>query len=80
MTSFADEAEAAKGVRGPDCTIGQLPERYPDDGPEIYEVIETRHDITHAGIARAARARGVNISESGVGRHRRRDCLCPTVS
>ena len=74
--SFADEVKANGQLPGGRCAVGQMLATVDDDlRTEIVAVIESAA-YSSSAIARALKARGHDITENSVGRHRREGCRC----
>lgn len=69
--SLADEAKAIGIMPGPRCTTCALLDT--DLGPELQEALDDP-SIMGTAIAKALKARGVQLSDQSVNRHRRGGC------
>jgi len=75
--SFADEVRQVKGRgAGVICTVASVLAQLDDDlRAEVVAAISSPA-YTSAAIARALKARGVEVSEWSMSRHRREACQC----
>lgn len=75
--SLLDDVRAA-GASRPTCRIAHLLEELGDDlADELRDVLAVPiHEAGHLAIARALNARGYDVTERVIARHRKGECAC----
>jgi hypothetical protein len=76
--SLRTEVEALGNRCGPRCTVALLLNQLDEEErAELVDCLDDTVGVQTSALTRVLRARGHQIGEASMGRHRRRDCACP---